>query len=100
MTDIPHEPSALDLVAASAANAQSRRRRARLTNAGIGVAGFLALLLIWKVLIGVLQVPAYILPAPEGVFVALWSGIASPRRARSAITCRCGARCPTRCSDS
>ena len=23
-----------------------------------------------------LQVPAYILPAPEGVFVALWSGIA------------------------
>ena len=48
MTDIPHEPSALDLVAASAANAQSRRRRARLTNAAIGIAGFLALLLIWK----------------------------------------------------
>jgi hypothetical protein len=36
MTDIPHEPSALDLVAASAASAQSRRRRTRLTNAGIG----------------------------------------------------------------
>ena len=76
MTDIPHEPSALDLVAASAANAQSRRRRARLTNVGIGIAGFLALLLIWKLLVAVLQVPAYILPAPEGVFVALWSGIA------------------------
>ena len=76
MTDIPHEPSALDLVAASAASAQSRRRRTRLTNAGIGVAGFLALLLIWKLLVAVLQVPAYILPAPEGVFVALWSGIA------------------------
>jgi NitT/TauT family transport system permease protein len=76
VTDIPHEPSALDLVAASAASAQSRRRRARLTNAGIGVAGFLALLLIWKLLVAVLQVPAYILPAPEGVFVALWSGIA------------------------
>ena len=27
-------------------------------------------------LVAVLQVPAYILPAPEGVFVALWSGIA------------------------
>ena len=76
MTDVPHEPSALDLVAASAASAQSRRRRTRLTNAGIGVAGFLALLLIWKLLVAVLQVPAYILPAPEGVFVALWSGIA------------------------
>ena len=76
MTDIPHEPSALDLVAASAASAQSRRRRARLTNAGIGLAGFLALLLIWKLAVAVLQVPPYILPAPEGVFTALWSGIA------------------------
>src|SRR6476469_9775297 len=76
MTDIPHEPSALDLVAASAANAQSRRRRARLTNAGIGIAGFLALLLIWKLAVTVLQVPPYILPGPEGVFTALWSGIA------------------------
>src|SRR5258708_8647095 len=76
MTDIPHEPSALDLVAASAAGAQSSGRRARLTNAGSGVAGLRALLLIWQALVAVLQVRAYILPAPEGVFVALWSGIA------------------------
>ena len=98
MTDIPHEPSALDLVAASAANAQSRRRRARLTNVGIGIAGFLALLLIWKLLVAVLQVPAYILPAPEGVFVALWSGIAVSPASALGYTCRCGARCRTRCS--
>ena len=76
MTDIPHEPSALDLIAASAANAQSRRRRARLTNTAIGVAGFLALLVVWKLSVDVLKVPPYILPAPDECLVALWSGIA------------------------
>ena len=34
------------------------------------------LLLIWKLAVAILQVPVYILPAPEGVFTALWSGIA------------------------
>ena len=48
MTDLSHEPSALDLVSASAANAQSRRRRERFANVGIAIAGALALLLIWK----------------------------------------------------
>ncbi len=38
MTDLRTRP-ALDLIAASAANAQSRRRRERWTNAGIGIAG-------------------------------------------------------------
>jgi NitT/TauT family transport system permease protein len=78
MTDIPHEPSALDLVAASAATAQSRRRRARLANTAIGIAGFLALLVVWQLSVEVLKVPPYILPAPDSVFVALWSGIAVP----------------------
>src|SRR5215470_7676644 len=76
MTDLSHEPSALDLVAASAANAQSRRRRERFANVGIAIAGALALLLIWKLAVMGLNVPPYILPAPEGVFTALWSGIA------------------------
>jgi NitT/TauT family transport system permease protein len=75
MTDIPHEP-AIDLVAASAAKAQSQRRRERLTNIGIGIAGALALLVVWKLLVVVLDVPPYILPDPEGVFIALWSGVA------------------------
>jgi len=81
MTDVPHEPSALDLVAASAASAQSRRRRTRLTNAGIGVAGFLALLLIWKLLVAVLQVP----PRPEKPIVADLAAkcVAPARRAES-----------------
>src|ERR1041384_832823 len=76
MTDLSHEPSALDLVTASAASAQSRRRRARFANVGIAIAGALALLLIWKLAVMLLNVPPYILPAPEGVFTALWSGIA------------------------
>lgn len=76
MTDIIHEPSASDLIAASASHAQARRRRERLRNIGIGIAGLLALLLVWKLAVMVLQVPPYILPAPEQVFIALWSGIA------------------------
>ena len=65
MTDIPHEPSALDLVAASAASAQTRRRRARLTNTGIGLAGFLALLVIWKLSVDGAAGPA-LYPAGAG----------------------------------
>lgn len=76
MTDIIHEPSASDLIAASASHAQARRRRERLRNIGIGIAGLLALLLVWKLAVMVLRVPPYILPAPEQVFIALWSGIA------------------------
>src|SRR4029079_7164747 len=76
MTDISRERSGLELVAATAANAQSRRRRARLTNTAIGIAGFLGLLLVWKLSVDVLKIPPYILPAPDTVFIALWSGIA------------------------
>lgn len=76
MADIRTESNALDLIAASAAAAQSRRRNVRIRNIGIGIAGFLTLLLIWKAGVIVLKVPPYILPAPEQVFVALWSGIA------------------------
>ena len=76
MTDIRTETNALDLIAASAAAAQSRRRNVRIRNVGIGIAGFLTLLLVWKAGVIILKVPPYILPAPEQVFVALWSGIA------------------------
>ena len=82
MTDRPHEPSALDLIAESAANAQSRRRRARLTNVGIGIAGLFALLLIWKLAVRALKVPPYILPAPRAC--ASRCGAASPFRRRAA----------------
>jgi len=76
MADIRTETNALHLIATSAAAAQSRRRNVRLRNIGIGVAGFLTLLLVWKLGVIVMKVPPYILPAPEQVFVALWSGIA------------------------
>lgn len=76
MADIRTETNALDLIATSAAAAQSRRRNVRIRNIGIGVAGFLTLLLVWKAGVIILKVPPYILPAPEQVFVALWSGIA------------------------
>ena len=76
MTDIPHEPTAFDLIAASAGHAHARRRRERLRNIGIGIAGLIALLVLWKLVVVVLKVPPYILPAPERVFTALWSGVA------------------------
>jgi NitT/TauT family transport system permease protein len=38
--------------------------------------GALALLAMWFVAVRVLQVPSYILPAPEAVIRALWSGLA------------------------
>lgn len=76
MAEIRTETNALDLIARSAAAAQSRRRNVRIRNIGIGVAGFLTLLLVWKLGVVIMKVPAYILPSPEQVFVALWSGIA------------------------
>ena len=76
MTDIPHEPTAFDLIAASAGHAHARRRRERIRNIGIGIAGLIALLVLWKLVVVALNVPPYILPAPERVFTALWSGIA------------------------
>ncbi len=76
MADIRAETNALDLIAASAAAAETRRRNVRIRNIGVGIAGFLTLLLAWKVGVTVMKVPPYILPAPEQVFSALWSGIA------------------------
>src|SRR5690348_14462811 len=76
MTDIRSESPAFELIAASAAAAETRRRRARLRTVGIGIIGFLVLLLVWKLGVMLFKVPPYILPAPEEVFTALWSGIA------------------------
>lgn len=76
MTDIRSEGAAFDLIAASAAAAETRRRRIRIRNISLGFAGFLGLLLVWKLSVMLFKVPPYILPAPEQVFTALWSGLA------------------------
>jgi NitT/TauT family transport system permease protein len=76
MTDIRNESPAFELIAASAAAEETRRRRARIRTIGIGILGFLVLLLGWKLGVMLFKVPPYILPAPEEVFTALWSGIA------------------------
>ena len=78
MADIQRESNALDLIAASSAAAKNRRRNARIRNVGIGIAGFLTLILVWKGSVDFFDVPSYILPSPEQVVVALWSGLAVP----------------------
>jgi NitT/TauT family transport system permease protein len=78
MTDIRTESNAMDLIASSSAAAKSRRRNERIRNIGIGFAGFLTLVLVWKLSVNYFNVPSYILPAPEQVVVALWSGLAVP----------------------
>ena len=78
MTDIRTESNAMDLIASSSAAAKSRRRNERIRNVGIGFAGFLTLILVWKLSVNYFSVPSYILPAPEQVVVALWSGLAVP----------------------
>jgi len=76
MTDVRTETNSLDLIASSAAAAETRRRRDRMRNAAIGIAGFLCLLLIWKLSVDIFKVPPYIVPAPERVWAALMAGIA------------------------
>jgi NitT/TauT family transport system permease protein len=78
MTDIRSETASIDLIASSNAAAEKRRRRDRLRNLGIGIVGFLVLLLVWKLGVTIGDVPPYILPSPEQVWIALWSGIAVP----------------------
>jgi len=78
MSDVRTESNAMNLIAASSVAAKSRRRNERLRNIGIGIAGFLTLILVWKLSVNMLDVPSYILPAPEQVVIALWSGLAVP----------------------
>ncbi len=78
MTDIRTESNAMEMIAISSAAEKNRRRNVRFRNIGIGFAGFLTLILVWKLSVNLLNVPSYILPAPEQVVVALWSGIAVP----------------------
>lgn len=78
MTDMRTESPAIELIASSSIAAKNRRRNEKIRNIGIGFAGFLALILIWKLSVIVFKMPSYILPSPEQVVTALWSGLAVP----------------------
>lgn len=51
-------------------------RRRPLSGSVIAAAGLVVLLALWEAAVRVLHSPSYILPAPEAVLRALWSGIA------------------------
>lgn len=44
----------------------------------VSVGGVIGLIVVWEVAVRLLRVPPYILPAPEAVAAALWSGLAVP----------------------
>ena len=46
-------------------------------NAALRVLLIAGLLLVWEAAVRALSVPAYILPAPSGVFMGLWRGFGS-----------------------
>lgn len=56
----------------------AQRRRERVGNILLTFAGIIGLLVIWEGAVVLLNVPPYILPSPERVFTALWSGLAVP----------------------
>ena len=62
-----------------AKSAQARelrqRRRKRIFSFGLTLGGALGLLLFWVLSIRLFDIPPYILPMPDNVWFALWSGI-------------------------
>jgi NitT/TauT family transport system permease protein len=57
--------------------------RRRIGKIFLTVAGIAVLLVAWQLIVTWLKVPAYILPAPAQVWVALWSGIGVPLDSRT-----------------
>lgn len=53
-----------------------RRPRRAINGTAISLVGLVLLFLIWDLSVRMLDVPSYILPAPEAVWRALWSGLA------------------------
>jgi NitT/TauT family transport system permease protein len=60
----------------------AQRRRERIGNIVLTAAGIIGLLVSWEAAVDVFKVPAYIVPSPERVFNALWSGLAVPLDSR------------------
>jgi NitT/TauT family transport system permease protein len=62
----------------TAARLAAERRRRRLGSTALTLGGMVGLLALWWAAVDVFAVPAYIVPSPARVAVALWSGIAVP----------------------
>ena len=62
---------------ASKSGTKVRRRKPAWRVAWLPLLGLVVLLTLWLGAVRIMKVPAYILPAPEAVVSALWSGIAT-----------------------
>jgi NitT/TauT family transport system permease protein len=69
-------PEDVEQTTVKAAESKPKRAKAAVNGSVIAGLGLLALLALWIFAIRVLKVPSYILPAPEAVLNALWSGLA------------------------
>lgn len=71
-----------DFAARTMERLAAQRRRQRVGNILLTIAGIIGLLVLWQMAVQVFHVPPYILPGPERVFNALWSGLAVPLDSR------------------
>ncbi|MGN6462971.1 MAG: ABC transporter permease [Pseudolabrys sp.] len=71
-----------DFAARTMERLAAQRRRQRIGNILLTIAGVIGLLVLWQMAVQVFHVPPYILPGPERVFNALWSGLAVPLDSR------------------
>jgi NitT/TauT family transport system permease protein len=70
------EPDDAERSGATPAEARPKRPKVAVNGSVIAGIGLLALFALWIFAVRVLKVPSYILPAPEAVLNALWSGLA------------------------
>jgi len=68
--------AALQSSVEDAAPVPSTRPRSGVSGSLIAGIGLVVLIALWVLAVRVLRVPPYILPAPEAVLKALWSGLA------------------------
>lgn len=77
------DPTTLNsFVAATIQRLAAQRRRERINYILLTVTGIIGLLLIWEASVDLFKMPSYIIPPPERVLNALWSGLAVPLNSR------------------
>ena len=77
------DPTTLNsFVAATIQRLAAQRRRERINYILLTVTGIIGLLLIWEASVDLFKMPPYIIPSPDRVLNALWSGLAVPLNSR------------------